>query len=160
MLLLAFVYKDCAQSIVSPLLCSSPEWMLLSSLSSFKSWWMDEKWNQFAFSSLPFQGRNFTSWMRRECYSSVICRLRTLLGSFLSDTWKCWTVSQIRAQLEYWQEAHLTELPFLLSCWRWQTLFPDLRGEWRQRMCISWCWLCGQAAPAFPLSLKSNPSLH
>lgn len=150
MLLFAFVYKDDTQRIISQLLCSnifvlpSPWLMLLSTLSSFKSLWMDQKWNQFIFSSLAFEGRYFMLDMKE-----VIC----LLPAVYSLEWhlKMLSKPQVRAHLMGGKldTGSLSPADGGKLC--------SLREGRRQRICIPWHWWCRQRPPPpphFPLSLN------
>lgn len=79
---------------------------------------MDKKWNQFAFSSLTFQGRYSTYWMRGKWYTSILCQQWAPVVPCLTDTWKCSTVSQERAHpRHFWPSSPLS----------WAA--DDLRGE-------------------------------
>ena len=149
MLLFAFVYKDDTQRIISQLLCSnifvlpSPWLMLLSTLSSFKSLWMDQKWNQFIFSSLAFQGRYFICWTWKKWY--VLCQLCTPWVT-PENAWLCH-----KSELIWW-EANWTQVPFLLL----MVANCSLREGRRQRICIPWHWWCRQLPP-LSFVFKSEP---
>lgn len=164
MLLLAFVYSSCALGTISHLHCSdifmlpSPQLILLSNLSSFKSLWMDKKWSPFAFSSSAFQGRDLTCWTWREGYGPVLCQLWIPISLFLSDTWKCLSVSQVRAHLWYWWKAkgrHHSPFSWVAVVEKWTLIWGE--GEGR-RVILHDLGYMDRLPPAFPLSLKFGPS--
>lgn len=75
---------------------------------------MDEKWNQFALSSLTFQGSYFPRRMWRTVFLRPLpaddSRWATPKGHL-----EMLRLSQVRAHVKYGPEARLTQLPFLLS---------------------------------------------
>lgn len=149
MLLFAFVYKDDTQRIISQLLCSnifvlpSPWLMLLSTLSSFKSLWMDQKWNQFIFSSLAFQGRYFMCWTWKKWY--VLCQLCTPWVT-PENAWLCH-----KSELIWW-EANWTQVPFLLLMVANSALWGKGEGKGYAFRGIGDADSC--PPPHFPLSLN------
>ena len=120
--------------------------------------WSPHEWTRnginLLFSSLTFLGRQSTCWMWRKWYLSALCQRWTPGGGIPKwhlEMLSCVT-SLVRAHLKYWWEAHLIQLPFLLSCWWFE-------GSEKPKDMPSAVLLYRQAAPAFPLSLKPKSPL-